>query len=319
MAGINVCATLGGNTGAPDCDVQMGRIKYLLLTTSREFTEDELASSESFQAALQEAFLLSNSDATKVRRFPEMREVTDNTGDPNTGTLADGYEVVLNEALPKYLLRSTPGVCVNQFMASFNGWPGKVFVIDENGILWYKVTSSNGGRGFSCGYLYTSPPKFKGSGDVQTANTRLTFGSISEFKSNVGALKLDFSVEDLDMLQDVTLVDLETENVSGALNNVFEIGGIIKCEGTNIYAEYEDALAATARWRIYTADGNSVAITSVVKNDTLQGWTITASSSPFNSLAQGTVFYIDLATPDVLHAAGVDGIEGNRIRFTKFS
>lgn len=319
MAGINVCATLGGNTGRPDCDVQMGRIKYLLLTTGHEFTEADLTSSEAFEAALQEAILLSNSDAEKVFIFPEMRDVTDNTGDPATGTLADGYEVVLNEALPKYLLRSTPGICVNQFMSSFNGWPGKVYVIDENNILWFKVTTADGGRGFACGYLYTSPPKFKGSGDVQTANTRFTFGSIDEFKSKVGAIKLDFIVTDLLQLKDVVLDDRESENASGALNNVFEIGGKTKCEGTDIYTQYQDLLANTARWRIYTADGTVIPITSVVKNATLSSWTITATSGSYNPLPAGTVFYIDLATPDVLHAASVDGIEGNRIRFVKFN
>jgi hypothetical protein len=123
MAGINVCATLGGNTGRPDCDVRMGRIKYLLLTTSKEFTETNIASSEAFEAALQTAMLLANSDANKIFAFPEMRDVTDNSGDPATGTLADGFEEVLNEALPKYLAKSTPGVCVQQAMASFNGWP----------------------------------------------------------------------------------------------------------------------------------------------------------------------------------------------------
>lgn len=318
MAGINVCATLGGNTGRPDCDVQMGRIKYMMLTTGREFTEADLASSEAFEAALQEAVLLSNSDAEKVFIFPEMRDVTDNTGDPATGTLADGYEVVLNEALPKYLLRSTPGICVNQFMSSFNGWPGKVYVIDENNILWFKTNTDGSGRGFTSGYLYTSPPKFKGSGDVQTANTRFTFGSIDEFKARVGAIKLDFIVTDLLQLKDVVLDDRESENASGALNNVFEIGGLTKCEGTDIYIQYQDLLANTARWRAYTAAGDTIAITSVVKNGTLSSWTVTLNSAAFNALTTGTVFYIDLATPDVLHAASVDGIEGNRLRFVKF-
>lgn len=319
MAGINVCATLGGNTGKPDCDVRMGRIKFTGLSTAREFTAAELATSEAFQEALQAAMLLANADANKVFMFPEMREATDNSGDPATGALADGYEEVLNEALPKYLLRSTPGVCVQQAMASFNGYPGRQFIIDENNILWYKVTSTGGGKGFSTGYLYTNPPKFKGSGDVQTANTRLTFGSIDEFKSGVGALKLDFAISDLDNIQDVVLDDRETENASGALNNVFIIGGKIKCEGTDIYAAYSTALANVARWRAYTADGTPIVITSVTVNPTLLGWNITLTGATFTSMPVGTVFYIDLATPDVLKAAGVTGIEGNKIRFVKFA
>lgn len=315
---ISVCATLGGNLGTPACDVRMGRPKYILLTTSKVFTAANIASSEAFQAALTAALLLSKSDANKVYAFPGLRDITNNTGDPTLGTLADGYEEVLNEALPKYLLKSTPGTCVQQQMASFNGWPGKVFVIDANGILWFQTTSSGGAAGFSCGYLYTNPPAFKGSTDVNTANTRLTLGSIDEFKTNVGAIKLDFSVPALANIIDVVLDDRETENTSGALNNVFIIGGKTKCEGTDIYAAYSAALNNIARWRSYKADGTVISITSVSINAGLLAWNVTINSASFSALSSGDVFYIDLATPDVLHAAGVDGIEGNKLRFVKF-
>lgn len=315
---INVCATLGGNLGTPVCDVRMARPKYLLLTTGKEFTESELADSQSLQAALQAAMLLSSSNANKIFAFPEGRDVTDNTGDPNVGNLADGYEEVLNEALPKYLIKSTPGTCVQQRMASFNGWPGKVYIIDSNGIFWYRTTSSNGGAGFTCGYLYTNPPKFKGSTEVNTANTRITFGSIEEFKSGVGAVKIDFNVKSLTNTLDVVLDDREDENTSGALNNVFVIGGKILCEGTDIYAAYSAALNNIARWRAYTSDGTAITITSVSLNAGESAWNVTLNSGEFSALDSGTVFYIDLATPDVLKAAGVTGIEGNKLRFVKF-
>lgn len=318
MSQINVCATLGGNTGTPACDVRMGRIKYLLLTTSKEFTEANIASTEALELALQAAMLLSNSDANKVFAFPAMRDVTNNTGDPATGTLADGYEEVLNEALPKYLLRATPGTCVQQAMASFNGWNGRLFVIDENNIFWYRDNGSNGAKGFSTGYLYTNPPQFKGSADIQTSNTRITFGSIGEFKSGVGAIKIEFEVADLNNLKDVVLDDREDENDSGALNNVFIIGGKIRCEGTDIYAAYSSLLNAVARWRAYKSDGTAITIDTVSLNAGESGWNITLNSTAFNALTSGTVFYIDLATPTTLAAAGVTGIEGNKLRFVKF-
>lgn len=316
MSGINICATLGGNTGKPLCDVRMGRIKHLLPTQSKEFTESDLADSASFRAALQNAMLLSSTSPNKIYAFPEAKDVTDNTGDPNTGTLADGYEEVLNEALPKYLLRSVTGVCVQQAMAAFNGWPGRLYVVDENNVLWFIIKSGGGSQAFSCGYLYTNPPKFKGSADVQTANTRVTFGTIDEFKSNVGALKLDFAISSLLNLQSVELVDLEDENDSAiAANNVFIIGGKMKCEGTDIYTAYKTALANGARWRSYKSDNTPIPVTSVTANDSAQGWNVTLDSGTFSGLTPGDVFYIDLKTPDELHGAGVDGVEGIKIRF----
>lgn len=316
MAGINVCATLGGNTGRPDCDVRMGRIKYLLLTTSKEFTETNIASSEAFEAALQTAMLLANSDANKIFAFPEMRDVTDNSGDPATGSLADGFEEVLNEALPKYLAKSTPGVCVQQAMASFNAWPGKFYFIDENNILWFKTTSSDGGKGFATGYLYTNPPKPKGSGDVQTANTRLTFGSIDDLKSGVGALKLGFNIADLNNMQDVILTDEESENVSGALNNTFLIGAKTRCEGTNIYSTFK-TLLTLAYWRAYKADGTALTLTSVTPVDASSAWQLVMTYAVYNALPAGTVFYIDFVVPATLNAAGIEGIEAIKLRFVK--
>lgn len=318
MSGINVCATLGGNTGRPACDVRMGRIAHLLLATSKVFTEAQLATSEALQEALQDAMLLANSDANKIFAFPKMREAVNNTGDPATGTLPDGYEEVLNEALPKYLLRSTPGVCVQQAMASFNGWAGTMFIIDENNILWYRRTSTEGGQGFSTGYLYTNPPQFKGSADVQTANTRITFGDIDEFKGSIGAVKLDFTVSSLDTMQDVILDDREDENDSGALNNVFKIGGKIKCEGTDIYAAYKTLLNNVLRWRAYKADGTVLDLTSVSTDDALSAWQITIDSTDYDAMDAGDVFYIDLVVPATLIAASVTGIEGKKLRFVKF-
>lgn len=314
---INVCAELGGNLGKPKCDVTMGRPKFALPTTGKEFTAAQMTDSTAFKAALLAAMLLGKSDVNKVYAFPEMRDITNNTGDPQTQALADGYEEVLNEALPKYLLRSTPGVCVQQKMASFNGWGGGMYIVDHNNILWYRKTTSGGAKAFTCGYLYTNPPMFKGSADINTANTRLTFGSLDEFKYGVGALKLDFSVKDLVNIVDIILSDLEDENVSGALNNVLIIGAKTDCENMDLYDTYQDTLASALRWRVYTSNNTVLAIDTVTKNATLRGWNITINATDYNNQPDGTVFYVDLADPAVLNAAGVVGIEGVKLRFVK--
>ena len=316
--GINVCATLGGNTGNPPCDVRMARPKYLLLSTSKEFTSGDIQDSASFKVALQAAMQLGNSDANKVYAFPEGRDITDNTGDPTEGSLADGYQEVLNEALPKYLIKSTPGTCVQQIMASFNGWPGKMFIVDANQILWFVQQADGGAVGFSVGSLYTNPPKFKGSTEVNTANTRIVFGSIDEFKSNVGAIKLDFNVKSLTNVIDVVLDDRTSGDASGPVSNVFVIGGKILCDGTDIYAAYSAGLNATTKWRSYKADGTPISITTVTLNAGLSGWNVTIDSVAFAALASGDVFYIDLQTPTVLAAAGIIGIEATKLRFAKF-
>src|SRR5574341_871622 len=249
--GINVCSTLGGNTGKPPCDVRMARPQYIMPTRGKVFAVADLADSATFKAALKAAMLKTRTDSDKVFCFPLMRVVDDNTGDPNTQALADGYEEVINEVLPKYTLQSTAGVCVVQAMCEFNGWTDGVFVVDVNKILWYVTTSSSGAQAFSVGTLYTDPPRFGNSSNIQTSKTKLTFGTIEEFKSNIGAIKLDFDPSKLVNLVDVTLVEKAAQ-----ATNVFTLGGIVECAGTDIYASYSSGLANIARWVVTRLDTN---------------------------------------------------------------
>src|SRR4051812_17027846 len=113
---INICATLGGNAGQGDYDVRMGRPKYILPTRSKVFAAADLVDLATFKAALLAAMLLTRDDFNKVFCFPLMRVVDDNTAEATTQSLADGYEEVLNESVPKYTLQSTAGTCQAQAM-----------------------------------------------------------------------------------------------------------------------------------------------------------------------------------------------------------
>lgn len=314
---INVCTTLGNNTGKSACEVRMKRPKYPLLS-NYEFTAAELASSDALKAAIIRQMLLGNTVAGKAFLFPEMRVTDDNTGDPNVQSLADGYEEVLNEALPKYTLHSTVGVCQQQSMVAFNGWTGGIFPIDADRVFWYRKTATGGGKGFSTGNLYTDPPRPGSSAAIQVAKTRVTFGSIDEFKSDLGAVKIDFNIASLLNIVDVILTDVEDAfNSPSTSTNVFIIGGLVKCSGDNIYAAYKDSLNSVLRWRSYRLDTlASIPITSVAKNDALLGWTITINAASFAALPSGTKFAVDLVTPDQLSPA-VTGIEGTKAVFTK--
>lgn len=313
MQGINVCATLGGNTGKPGCDVRMARPQYIMPARDKVFTANEVADATAFKAALKTAMLQPRDSANKVFCFPLMRVVDDNTGDVSPQTLADGYEEILNELLPKYTLQSTAGVCVVQAMCEFNGWTDGVFVVDVNKILWYVIPTAGGAAAFTVGNLYTDPPRFGNSSNIQTSKTRITFGDLEEFKANVGALKLDFDPSKLVNTVDVTLVEKAAQST-----NVFTIGGIVQCAGTDIYASYSAGLANIARWVVTRLDTSAaITLTSVAADATNKGWDITLDSTEYTALPSGTKLEFKLADPATLDAAGVSGIESFTIVYTK--
>lgn len=310
---IQILTTLGTNTGKTVGDVRMGRPKHLLLTRGKEFTADQIADSASFQTALAEAMLEARTSNSKVFLFSNFREAEDNTGDPQMGTLSDGYEEVLNEVVPKYTFRQVLGAAQTQSIVDFNGWQEKIYVIDDKNQLWFIHTSTSGAKGYSVGHLYTNPPRFGNSGNINTNVTRLTFGSVEEFKSNTGVLKLDFSVEDL-----ANIVDVQLSEVGAASGYVFKIGAKYKYAGVNVFSDFATALEQSDAWKATRMDtGADVTISAVADNTTTKGWDVTLASTP--TIAVGTKIKIELQAPSLLAGltTPVEGIESIYVIVTK--
>lgn len=314
---VNVCATIGNNTGKGTCDVRMKRPKYMLLS-DYEFSEEELADSDSLKAALIRQMLKANRESGKVYLSPKLRVVNDNTGDPNVQTLADGYEEVLNEAQPKYSYQFTAGVCQHQSFANFSGWAGRNYRIDQDNVFWYKTKSGGGGKGFQTPSFYVDPPRDGNSSGIATGTARVTF-EIDDFKSNIGAVKLDFDVADLVNLVDVDLEDREDDYDSPSSNtNVFYIGGKIKCQGADIYDTLKASLANVNRWTVENVtQGTTGTFSAVSTSDSLKAWILTVAASFWAAADSGDKIRITGVDPATLKAAGITGIELGAIVFTK--
>ncbi len=313
MSGMNICAQLGGNVGESPCAVRMGRPLFIILTQGKVFSQSDVASSAAFRTALRTSMLLERGNSNKCAIFPIIREVEDATEDVETGTLADGYSEVLNEKVPVYVLRTTGSFCQAQSMEKFNGWTDKVFIVDDKRIIWYVKTDNNGAAGWSVGSLYTNPPRFAAGGAVVTTTTRLSFGSIEEFKGGVGALKLDFDPTKVANINDVELYEADA-----AAGYVFTVGGRIKCVDTNIYAAYKNLLATPNAWEAeLVATGAPVDISSVAADDANEGWDITLDNDP--AITTGASIIIRLKDPATLAALSnpVEGLESFDLVVTK--
>lgn len=311
----NVCGTLGANTGKPQCDVALGSIKYILLTQGKEFTESELTDATTLKAAIKAAMLGVRGTSGKVYLFPYVNESEDNSGDAVVGSLADGFEKTLLDAVPKYIMRSgAVGFSQNQAMCAFNGFSGKMYIIDSNNRFAYRIKSDDGGKGFAVGDVYTNPPKFGNTAAINTVQTRVTFASADELKlPSIGLVQLDFNITDLVNIEDVQIVEK-----AARATNVVTVGGKTVYGSVDIYDAYADALNATARWDVTNlTTGASMTITSVAKDATNKGWDITIDSTEFSALASGTKVAVNIKDPATLEGAGVTGIEGIQIVYTK--
>lgn len=302
----NLCANLGGNVAEIACSPRMGKPLYIMPLGAKIFSAGDMASSATFQAALKTAMNKPTGDPEKVYCFPVIREVDDNTEEPETGTLQDGYSEVLSEKVPTYTFRTTGSYCQAQSMARFNGWADKALIVDTNKRLFYVRTSGGGAQGWSVGSLYTDPPRWSGGGGVVTTTTRISFGNLDEFKGDVGVLQIDFNPVKLVNLQDVIL-----KEVDAATGYTFTIGGNVKCANTNIYSAYKTLLAVVGAWKAtLVSTGAAVTITTVTADDGHSGWDITLNNSP--AISQGVKIEINLADPGTLAGLGtpVTGIEG---------
>jgi hypothetical protein len=245
--------------------------------------------------------------------FDGIREAEDGTGDPNVGSLADGFEEVLNEALPKYTFRNTKGVAQQQSLVEFNGWQDYVFIVDDKNILWYKGTPAGGAKGFSVGYFFANPPRPGNTGNVNSNLVKITFGSVDEFKSMVGAIKLDFDVAAL-----ANIVDVELSEAAAAAGYVFKFKAKTKFAGTDIYETYQDLLAVVGAWKATRLDTNAnVTIASAAKDATNKGWTVTLDNT--TAIASNVKVRIELVDPAALKALAtpVTGIESIYVNVVK--
>ena len=311
----DICGTLGANTGKPVCDVALAAIKYFLPTLGAEFTAAELVDSDTIKAAITERMLEVRGSTDKLYLFPLANESEPTTGDRTVASLADGFEKTLLDPVPKYVMRSgAVGLYQHQPLTAFNGFSGKGYFIDRNNRFFYIIKSDGTGKGLSVADVYTSIPGFGSTAALTPAVTNITMGNVDELKIGpIGIIQLDFNVADLVNIEDVSIVEKAAH-----ASNVYTVGGKTKYGQTDIYASYSTALANSARWVVTNMQtGATIAITTVTADATNKGWDITIDSTAYSALSTGDKFSINLADPATLSAAGVDGIEGIKIVYTK--
>lgn len=302
MADLCVSASLR-NVGKNKCDVQLGAFAYFI-PTARELTPAELATETALIAALRAGALLSRSAQNKVFILPKFSDVTDNTAEPSTETLGDGRTQTGVEPAPSYTNEYPMGFCQAQAIGAFNGYTGKGYIVDANGIFLFVNRADGGGKPFSVAEMFTSVPRVGAYTGKRVVTTRINFANVDEWR-NASAVRISLGeLTNIPAQEDVALY-----SAAAPVAYTFTVGGRIKCANTEIFDAYAVQLSDPANWKVTRLDtGATVTVSAVAQDAAAKGWDITLSSTP--TIATGTPirFELDLVAMQAEDILGLESI-----------
>lgn len=236
----NACATIAGNTGAPDCIKQRGVPKRPLIG-SRAFTWEEYNDPAIFRDAIIASTLLETGDSDKLYAFPEVLQVDPKTEADTEGNLTLGPKVRLRKGRPAYTYTVDISHAEYQRLLVFDGQKVPVFTLDDENAFWaYRQTTTRNtlnkkNMTGEMAYVTVSGYGFKDGANVGTGKAQITISyiSIDDFeKRSVYAFMPDLSSGDL-----VGLIDVMPYETSVHTTNVYHIG--LAIPSPQVDAEFE--------------------------------------------------------------------------------
>ena len=296
---ISFCGSVGANTGGIDCDARFGNFRMVFLGGAK-FTPAEYATEAALKTAILNRINRANGDSEKLYPFPVANTVANNTEANTEETLGDGTRRTLREGRPAYTLEAGfVGLNQESSMMAFNNATIPAFAFDDTGKFIGKFDADDNLVGAKV-QVFTSPAGMGIYSAGTTTKTSINYLNSRDLSTNAKFFQTEFDTDDFE-----GLLDAEVRALAAPTGNAHKLGVFIPNKSIgkdkNLYDEYDDELNATGMWRGWTAAGAQVAPTTVVKDTALLGWTVTFGTA---------VVRVDLATPQVLLAGDVKGIEG---------
>lgn len=296
---ISFCGSTGKNTGGIDCDARLGNARMAFLGGAK-FTVAEQASEATLKAAILDRINRANGDSEKLYPLPVINNVTNNTEANTEETLGDGTKRTLREGRPAYTFESGfVGFNQEAALMEFNNATIPAFVMDDTGKLVGKIDNDGKFVGGKVQF-FASPAGFGTYGAGTTTKMSFNWLNSRDLSSNAAFFETSFDTDDFE-----GLLDAEIARVAASAGNVHKLSAFIRNKSigkdVNLYDQYPTELADVNLWPGTDATGATVVPTTVVADTVNKGFTITYPSA---------VVSVNLATPDVLNAADVTGVEG---------
>jgi hypothetical protein len=311
---LNLCGSIGDNTGPVPCDVTRGVPKFPFVS-GKVFQPSDYATPTAFATAFKAAVKLATGNTSKMFPFPEIQGSTDKTDANKEGTLGYGFKQVLLEGRPAYEFDVLIGQTQFQKLRKFNRTIAPVFIADDANNLW-GVAKSDGTYVGNDAYIFVTGNTFGDGSKNIVAKITLSFVSVSDFHDSSAYYPLSFNPNEVKGLLDAVLSETgaHTSNVYHIAANVLtaKLGTSISLLG-----DFGTLLASASLWVAkVVATGVTHTITSVAA--TAAGWDVTLDTTQFAALSSGAKITIALADPTTLDAANVTGVENvNALTVTK--
>lgn len=312
---INLCGSVGANTGKIDCDPRRANFKSIIVGGA-QFDSTQYGTPVAFQAAFQTAMNLATGASGKLYPFPEFVGVNVNTEANKEATFGNGQKITLAEGRPTYIADLRIGTNLERQLRKFNGQVVPVWAFDDAGNVWGKKNAAAKFVGYQA-EIFVAGAGFGDYNNAQFTRVTISFQSASDFYDYAAFVPTDFDVTNLEGLLDVELFEAAV-----SATNVRKIGvRFVNAQlgaNQNIYDNYDTELAVGSLWKATNlTTGAAITITSVAIDATLKAFTLTLDTTMWTALTSGTKVEIDLVDPPALVAAGVTGIEALPLVITK--
>ncbi len=313
MAIIDLCGSVGANTGAIKCDPRRANFKTIIVGGA-SFNSAQYSTAAAFKTAFQAATKLATGASGKLYPFPEFVGVTPNTEANRTATLGNGTVITLSEGRPSYTADLRIGTNLEKAIRKFNGAIVPVYAFDDSGKVWGKLDSTGKFVG-TAAEIFVSGSGFGDYNNASLARVSISFQSASDFYDYAAFVDTGFNISDLEGLLDITL------SVVSHTTNVYNVAA--KFESTdlagdvNVYDNYSAALVAGLWYAKRLDTGATIAITSVALNSAAKTFTVTLDSTTHTALPANTPIEIGWVSPATLDAADVTGVESIPVATTK--
>lgn len=301
---LNLCGSVGANTGAILCDKQRSLPK-LMFVGGKKFIPSEYLDPDDLQAAIKAAVKLPTGDSDKLFPFPEIGGTTDQTDALKTATLGYGLKQITIEGRPGYSYQVQVGQAQFQALRKFNRAIVPVYTVDDQNDMWGTFGSDLGWNG-EIAQLFVSGNGFGDGTKPFVADISVVYQSASDFNDYSKYAELNFNPNEAK-----GLITVELSEYADHAANVYHIAVTAPTAklGVNLSVEddYAAELADEAMW-IATSGGASLTITSVA-DVAGKGWTVTFDNTAYTALASGAKIYLSLVDSTALDAADITGIE----------
>jgi len=286
------CQTGYGNTGVPDCFVDLKKIKYLILTPSNfKLSAAQLATEALTKAALQAATIA----APSSRIFPigPFVDIADNSEETQFETTGYGDRFPIRDGDYNWKLHyKTGAMCLMRELRKLNGRDWKGYIVDVEDQLFGQ---SIGGELYPIDLNYYAEKMNTPTGDTSSKYMiDVNIPNPEQLADSFGFVKLSFPFGT--QIKGILNVQLEVLSATTAGVNVKAVLG---CSKTDLYDTYDDDLADTDLWVI----GSGATVTAVTKQTATKSWLVAAVLSGADT--------VSLATPAVLATEGVGAAPGN--------